>query len=130
LSVFSDRLCQAVEENNISWADLARRTKLSTARISQYKTGLYTPKSESLYLIAEALNVNPDWLGGMSDSKECYPTYRYLQDLTPFDMRLLNAFHKSDDSVKQGICVILGLDSKGTKIVQTREFSEDEINNY
>ena len=128
MSVFSNRLCQVVSENNISWAELARRTKLSTARISQYKTGLYTPKPEALYVIAEALNVNPDWLGGMSDSKECYPTYRYLQDLTPFDMRLLNAFHKSDDTTKQGICVLLGIDVKGNKIIQTREFTEEQIN--
>ena len=128
MSLFSERLCQIVKESNISWAELARRTGMSTARISQYKTGMYAPKSDALFSLAESLNVNPDWLGGISDVKECYPTYRYLQDLTPFDMRLLNAFHRSDDVVKQGICVLLNIDSRGCEIKQTREFSDEQIN--
>ena len=128
MSIFSERLCQIVKENDISWAELSRRTNLSTARISQYKTGIYTPKPDALFILAEALNVSPDWLGGMSDTKECYPTYRYLQDLTPFDMKLLNAFHKSDDTTKHGICILLGIDANGSNIQQTREFTEEQFN--
>lgn len=128
MSLFTERLNQVVTEAGITWTELSKRTGMSTGRISQYKTGLYTPKSDALFIIAEALNISPDWLVGASDTKECYPSYRYLQDLTPFDMRLLNMFHSSDDRIKQAVCALLEIDTQGVPIKQTRIFTENEIN--
>ena len=128
VSLFTERLNIIVKEAGITWTELARRTGMSTGRISQYKTGIYTPKSDALFAIAEAMNVSPDWLAGVSDSKVCYPSYRYLQDLTPFDMRLLNMFHSSDERIKQAVCALLNIDTRGISVKQTRLFTDKEIN--
>ena len=46
--------------------DLSEKTGISKARISQYVNGIYTPKSKSTYIIAQALNVSETWLMGIS----------------------------------------------------------------
>lgn len=129
MSVFSERMCEIVAEKKISWTELSKRTGMSSGRISQYKTGLYTPKPDGLYKIADALGVNPDYLAGKSDYKESWTDYKTLQDLTAFEMRLLNQFQRADENVKEAICLLLGIDTKGRvlKMEFTKYFSESEI---
>lgn len=61
---FQNRLIEAMEDNNIKAADLARKTGLSKAQISQYTNGIYEAKQLALYKIAVALNVSEAWLMG------------------------------------------------------------------
>ena len=125
---FAEKLCVAMNVRNVTAKELAHRTGISESRISQYRKGVYKPKTDAMNKLAIGLSVNPNWFDGTSDDMETYQNYQCEGDLTPFDMRLLNCFHKSDDNFKKAICLILGINTKGIKIKQTREFTEDQIN--
>lgn len=62
---FKDRLNKAMALRNMKAIDLSEKTGISKARISQYVNGIYTPKSKSTYIIAQALNVSETWLMGI-----------------------------------------------------------------
>lgn len=61
---FQDRLTAAMKERGIRATDLALKTGLSKARISQYVNGRYIPKSDAILLLSEVLGVSPLWLMG------------------------------------------------------------------
>lgn len=61
---FRNRLTQAMTANGVKAADLAKRTGLSKAQISQYVNGVYEAKQTALYKLAVALNVSEPWLMG------------------------------------------------------------------
>ncbi len=65
MATFKDRLIQALELRQMKPVELAKKTGLSQARISQYINGVYTPKSKGTLIIAEALNVSETWLMGL-----------------------------------------------------------------
>lgn len=62
---FNKRLDKALAFRNLKPADLAKRTDLSEATISQYRSGYTTPKSDKLMLISTVLGVSPAWLMGL-----------------------------------------------------------------
>lgn len=62
---FKDRLNKAMALRGMKAIDLSEKTGISKARISQYVNGVYTPKSKSTYVIAQALNVSETWLMGI-----------------------------------------------------------------
>lgn len=62
---FKDRLNRAMALRNMKAIDLSEKTGISKARISQYVNGIYTPKSKSTYIIAQALSVSETWLMGI-----------------------------------------------------------------
>lgn len=68
LVVFKDRLKQAIKDQDIKAADLAKNTGLSPSSISKWLSGK-TPniKKDSLEKLATCLNVNMDWLAGSSN---------------------------------------------------------------
>jgi repressor LexA len=55
-------------------SELARRTGLSKARISQYVNGKFVPKSDAILQIAEALGVSELWLLGKTDDPSPTPS--------------------------------------------------------
>ncbi len=61
---FQTRLLAAMKERHIRATDLAQKTGLSKARISQYVNGRYIPKSDAILLLAGVLEVSPLWLMG------------------------------------------------------------------
>lgn len=69
-SIFKDRLIQAMEARDVKAVELAEKTGLSKARISQYMNGVYIPKSKGTHLIAKALHVEETWLMGITDNME------------------------------------------------------------
>lgn len=64
MSKFARRLDLALQMNNMRSVDLCKKTGLSSATISQYKTGYCAPRMDRVKLIAEALNVSAGWLIG------------------------------------------------------------------
>lgn len=64
MTIFQKRLEEALRQNNMTPADLSRRTGISPSVISYYRNGKTEPKSKQLYSIATALNVSPSWLMG------------------------------------------------------------------
>lgn len=66
-----DRLITAMKLRGIRPAELARLTGISKARISQYTHGVYVPKTEGVYALAQALDVSDAWLMGHDVPMSC-----------------------------------------------------------
>ena len=67
---FSQRMKKAMDEQNITQADLSSMTGIGRSGISQYLSGKNTPKSKTITLIADALKVSEDWLSGQIEEVE------------------------------------------------------------
>ena len=73
-STFSGRLNEALDIRQIKPVDLSKRTGISEATISQYRSGYAKPKQKKLALLADALRVNPVWLMGLNVPMEIQRT--------------------------------------------------------
>ena len=58
------RLRKALSIRNMKQSELCRKTKIATSAMSEYLSGLYDPKQDKIYLMAQALDVDPVWLMG------------------------------------------------------------------
>ena len=70
MDIFKDRLTEAMALRGMRASELAKRTGLSKARISQYVNGKFVPKSDAILTIAEVLDVSELWLMGKTASME------------------------------------------------------------
>ena len=70
MDIFKDRLTEAMALRGMRASELAKRTGLSKARISQYVHGKFIPKSDAILTIAEVLGVSELWLMGRTNSME------------------------------------------------------------
>lgn len=61
---FQRRFIEAMQIRGMRQVDVAEKSGLDKAQISQYKTGKYEPMQDALYKLAKALNVNVAWLMG------------------------------------------------------------------
>lgn len=59
---FQYRLLKSIGNANITAAELAEKTGISEASISNYINGKYVAKQDRCYAIAKALGVDPGWL--------------------------------------------------------------------
>lgn len=72
------RIRKALSIRNITQSELCRKTKIATSAMSEYIKGLYEPKQDKIYIMSEALNVDPVWLMGFDvpmepDNKKISP---------------------------------------------------------
>lgn len=67
---FKSRLQQAIKDNNISQAELSRRTGIGKNSISDYLKGKYEAKQDKIFILSEALHVDVLWLMGMKSNKQ------------------------------------------------------------
>ena len=89
---FRNRLEQALSYADMKPADLARKTGISEATISQYRSGYSKPKNDRIAIIAEALGVKPEWLigfdvpmtGELSHEEDTYYLDTETKDLVEF----------------------------------------------
>ena len=58
------RIRKALSIRNMTQSELCRKTKIATSAMSEYVKGLYDPKQDKIYIMAQALNVDPVWLMG------------------------------------------------------------------
>lgn len=65
-----DRIIQALRIRNMNAKQLSDLTKIPKSSISQYMSGYAKPKQDRIYLISQALNVNPTWLLGYDVNME------------------------------------------------------------
>lgn len=70
MSIFRDRLVYTMQVRGMTQSELAEKTGLTKASISQYVNGVYDAKPEALAKLADALNTSWAWLTGRSDSME------------------------------------------------------------
>ena len=68
MSVFSQRLKEAMTKRGVNQAYLAKELKISKSALSQYLSGRFCPKDDKLIPIAEKLCVSPGWLRGYDDN--------------------------------------------------------------
>lgn len=67
---FGERLNTVLYEQELSQADLDKRTGIGRANISRYVCNKQMPTVDSLISICKTLNVSADWLLCLSDRKE------------------------------------------------------------
>lgn len=67
---FGERLNTVLYEQELSQADLDKRTGIGRANISRYVCNKQMPTVDSLIAICKTLGVSADWLLGLSDRKE------------------------------------------------------------
>lgn len=94
MGTFRERFIQAKEESGLKWVDIAKRSGLDKASISQYKNGVHIPEPDALYRLAIALNVSMEWLTGN-------------ETVTVTDQQILNRYHQLNDLGKAEFMRIL-----------------------
>ena len=60
----STRIGKALSIRGMRQSDLCEKTKIPKSAISQYVSGAFEPKQDRVFLIAQALDVDPVWLMG------------------------------------------------------------------
>lgn len=68
-TTFGDKLRVILEEKEMSAAELSRKSGLSQALISQYLSDKFEPKSDKIFIMAEALNVSGAYLLGKNEEE-------------------------------------------------------------
>lgn len=94
---FKSRLIQAMELRQIKAAELAKRTGLSKAQISQYTNGIYEAKQAALYKLAVALDVSEAWLMGYDVPMERLISQKNAEQTTLIELMQL---HFGSDAVE------------------------------
>jgi len=62
--VFSERLKTAMQQANITSAQLSKQTGIGRSSISQWLSDKYVAKHDKVTVLATALDVSPEWLLG------------------------------------------------------------------
>lgn len=60
----SVRLKKALSVRNVKQAELCAKANISKSTLSEYLSGKYEPKQDKVFIISQALNVDPVWLMG------------------------------------------------------------------
>ena len=98
----STRLAKALAIRGMKQSELCEKTKIPKSAISQYLSGLFEPKQDRLYIIAQALSVDPVWLMGfdvpMEKKKETSPSE---PTLTEGEQVLLDLFNRVPEDQQQ-----------------------------
>lgn len=85
---FKNRFNKAIAMKNIKPVELSEETGISKSTISHYMSGYTKPKSDKLYVLAKALEVNEAWLMGYDVPMERNTTNETLSSvLNTYDER-------------------------------------------
>ena len=63
---FRERLAEAMQLKGLRQVDIVKRTGVSKALVSRYLHEDIDPMSDTIFIFAQALNVNPAWLMGLN----------------------------------------------------------------
>lgn len=88
----NNRIAEALKIRGIKRADLAKKTGICSSTISNWANQKYQPKHKSLYILAQALNVNEMWLAGYDMPMERSPERVKLDTLA----RSINIVRKDE----------------------------------
>ena len=58
------RIRKALSIRNMTQTELCTKAKISKSTLSEYLSGKYEPKNDKVFILAQALNVDPVWLMG------------------------------------------------------------------
>lgn len=68
--LFISRLNFAIKTRNYTQYSLSKKTGINKGSLSSYMSGKYLPKQDKIYILSDALDVNPEWLMCSSDDME------------------------------------------------------------
>lgn len=89
----SIRIKKALSMRNMTQTELCTKAKISKSTLSEYLSGKYEPKQDKVFILAQALNVDPVWLWGydvpMETQKEIFPD---KVELTEEEKMMLSVF--------------------------------------
>ena len=60
----SARIRKALAVRNMTQSDLCTKAKISKSSLSEYMSGKYVPRQDKIFVLANALDVDPVWLMG------------------------------------------------------------------
>ena len=87
------RIKKALSIRNMTQTELCARAKISKSTLSEYLSGKYEPKQDKVFILAQALGVDPVWLWGydvpMETQKEIFPD---KVELTEEEKMMLSVF--------------------------------------
>ena len=108
---FPSRLRNALELKNMKPIDLANKTGINKAIISQYLNGKYNAKQDNIFKIAKVLEVNPAWLMGydLDIGDIIIYTKNNIKNNNKLQMELLNKCINLNDENKRKILEIVNL---------------------
>ena len=66
----STRIKQIMKEKGMTQTELSKRSGISKSTLSEWLNDKYEPKQNSIYILSQALDVNPTWLMGLDVNKE------------------------------------------------------------
>ena len=95
---FCDRLKQAMEIKNMRQIDLAKKTGIGRSAISQYLSGLFEPRQEYIFKIAQALNVSEAWLMGFDVEMDSVP-YTSVANEDIYLKKVMNEISRQDSQL-------------------------------
>ena len=58
------RIKKALSVRNMKQSELCAKTKISKSVLSEYISGVYEPKQDRVFILSQALDVDPVWLMG------------------------------------------------------------------
>ena len=96
---FRKRLVKLRELRDITQTELASRSGLQTAAISQFETGKRVPAFDSLVKMADAMNITIDYLIGrnhktIAAGPAIDKLMRHAEQLTPYELDILTNLAK------------------------------------
>ena len=132
---FANRLSKALIIRDMKPIDLAKKSGINKATISEYLAGKYNAKQNNIYLLAKALNVNEAWLMGFDTSIDRTPDNKRSQIMTytANDDSMLPLLGINDiayilpqDTYNSGDTIYFKLSNKNMirKVVKQKEFVE------
>ncbi len=65
IDTFANRLSKAIIIRNIKPVELAEKTGISKSKISSYMSGRFKAKQDGVFLLSQALNVDPRLVNGL-----------------------------------------------------------------
>ena len=104
------RIKKALSIRNMTQTELCSKAKISKSTLSEYLKGLYDPKQDKVFMLSQALNVDPVWLMGYdvpmekkeaSEDKKISPT-----ELSEGEKALLELFNRVPEDQQQ---LVLGM---------------------
>lgn len=106
-----EELCK---QRNIKPNKVSKETGVSTATLTSWKQGKYTPKPDKLKLIADFFNVSLEFLMRNEDVQwnPLEQTIDYTISLSEEEQDLLMKYRKADDTQKEIIRRILAYSDK------------------
>ena len=124
MNIISDRLKMLCSHLGVSQRELARKAGVRESSISNYINGYCSPSQKTIKQIADAFNISPAWLMGYGkDNNLDMHSYSLFdieeddprQDVTAFDLVLLNSYYAASESTRKTINILLDIENIAPK---------------